>query len=144
MQYIYDFFKYLSGIFKKALAGLMTLPGLLVSGIFGFASLVLSLFGEFDYSTDMVSRIDAAASMLDEIFGVIRSGNYALVDMLVSFLAVDTFVECLVALVTATVAIVVATLFTFLGSFIVFAGGVLLVRGILKVIRICSGGFIDP
>lgn len=144
MQYIYDFFKYLSGIFKKALAGLMTLPGLIVSGIFGFATLVLSMFGEFDYSTDLASRIDSAASMLDEIFGVIRNGDYALVDMIVSFLAVDTFVECLVALVTATVALVVATMFTFLGGFIVFAGGVLVVRGILKVIRICSGGFIDP
>lgn len=144
MQYIYDFFKYLSGVFKKALAGLMTLPGLLVSGIFGFATLVMSLFGEFDYSTEMVMRIEDAAARLDEIFGVIRQGDYALVDMLVSFLAVDTFVECLVALVTATVAIVVATIFTFLGGFMVFAGGVLLIRGILKVIRICSGGFIDP
>lgn len=122
----------------------MTLPGLLISGIFGFSSLVLSFFGEWDYTTDITTRIDGAASQLDNIFGVIRTGNHALVDMIISFLAVDTFVECLVALVTATVAIVVATLFTFLGGFILFATGVLVIRGILKVIRICSGGFINP
>lgn len=144
MQYIYDLFKYVGSTLKKCLFGLLSIPGLILSAVGGFAALLLGLFTGWDYSTELISRIDNAANMLDQQFGVFRYTSSPMLDMLVSFLAVDTLVECMVLLVGVTVALVTVTLVTFLGLMVSLCVGILVVRGILKVISICSAGFVDP
>lgn len=144
MGYIVELCQYISKGLRSALFGLMSIPGLVVSGLVGAFAFVVSLFSDWDYTTEVCSKIDTAAAYVAEQFGVLHQNSSPVIDILVSFLAVDTFVECMVLLVTATVALVVSTFCTFVLGIVLIAGGVLLVRGILKIIRVCSGGFVDP
>lgn len=144
MQVIYDIFKFISRALRKCIFALVSIPGLIMSGLAGLATLLLGLFADFDYTSQIVQDIDRASASLAEQFQVIRYSSNGVVDILVSFLAVDTLVECLVLLVGATIAIVVCTLLTFLGGVLAVAVSILIVRGILKIVRVCSGGFVDP
>lgn len=144
MGYIIELCQYIAKGLRSALFALMSIPGLIVSGLVGAFTFVVALFTDWDYTTELVSKIDTASAYIAEQFGVLHQNSSPVLDILVSFLAVDTFVECMVLLVTATVALVVSTFCTFLLGVALLAVGVLLVRGILKVIRVCSGGFVDP
>lgn len=144
MSYIIELCQYIARGLRSSLFALMSIPGLIVSAIVGFVTFMVSLFSEWDYTTELCSKIDTASSYISEQFSVLHQNSSPVIDILVSFLAVDTFVECMVLLVTVTVALVVSMFCTFVLGIVLLASGVLVVRGFLKVIRVCSGGFVDP
>lgn len=144
MGYIIELCQYIAKGLRSALFSMMTIPGLIVSGIVGIITFVVGIFSDWDYTTELVSKIDTAAGYIAEQFAVLHSSSSPVLDILVSFLAVDTFVECMVLLVTATVALVVSTFCTFILGIVIIAAGILVIRGVLKVIRVCTGGFVDP
>lgn len=144
MQFIVDVCTYVANALRKSLSALMSIPGLVLSGVTGFVTFVLSLFTDWDYTTRIVDQIDGVSAVMAEQFGVLRSSSSPVLDILVSFLAVDTFVECMVMLVAATIALVVSTLLTFGVAVVGLAVGILSIRGVLKLIRVFSGGFVDP
>lgn len=144
MGAVVEFLQMISKYLRSSLFALMSVPGLIVSGIVGFVAFVVGMFTEFDFTTELVNKIDLAASSVAEQFGVLRQSSSPALDMLVSFLAVDTFVECMVLLVTVTVALVVTTFCTLLLGIVAIAGTILVIRGILKLIRVCTAGVADP
>lgn len=138
---VLNFFQWLYGIIQKALALVVSIPGLILSGVAGIASAIGTAFSQFtwlDSATNYVNSVTAAVRTL------VNSNHGSLGDIFLGWFALDRLSQCVATLAACTIGATIIACITIFAAIFVCIPGILGIRALCKGIRTFSGGVVSP
>lgn len=141
MGILVDFLRWLRDGLVRSVKWLLTVPGMVTACLAELVAFISSAFSRFEWTTEIVGYINRATTYVDALISVDLGviGRFAL-----RWFALDNLAASLVSLFALTVGLVMLVFSTFLVLLIAQVAVILGIRAIMKLISVCSGGFVKP
>lgn len=140
---IITFFEWLFSFLKKFLVFLFTFPGQLLTAIGSMLGTCYVIFSRFTWFDGAVQKVQSATYAVQTVINEIDQSS-PVFSALYSFFAVDSFIELGAGFITLTVGVLLVLLTGVFAAVVAALPGLLVARATLKLIRITTGGFVDP
>jgi hypothetical protein len=142
MQALYKVFDLISGAFSSIWATLQNLYGMVMAVFDSFSSWFDDLFSNLGIYDTIASSLDTVSSLANQLAQYV--GGDSLSSTIASFVACDTLFTVVVTSLTATVGVLLAALSLVLVTTVPVLLGWLAVKGVLRIIRVCTAGIAKP
>lgn len=142
MQALYKVFDLIFGAFSNIWATLQNLYGMVLAIFDTFASWFDDLFANLGIYDTIATSLDTVQNLANQLAQF--AGGDSLSSTIASFVAFDTLFTVVVTSLGATVGVLLAALSLVLVTTVPVLLGWLTVKGVLRLIRVCTAGIAKP
>lgn len=140
---IVSFFSWLFQILKKFIVFLFTVPGQVLTACGTILGTCYVVFTRFTWLQPATQSVQTATSQVSSFISQVQTDS-PIFSALYSFFAFDYLIEFAAGVVVCTVGVLVALMTGIFSAIVLSLPGILVARATLKLIRISSGGIVDP
>lgn len=142
MSAIYHIFDFIFSAFSSVWSTLKGLYSAFLAIFDSFASFFANIFSKLGIYDTICSGLDTITSLVNQLNGYIDTSG-AMASSILSFLAFDTLTSVVLVVTSATFGVVLVVIGIVFVTVIPLLLGWLVVKGVLRLVRLVSAGFVD-
>lgn len=141
MSLLLDFFRWLRDVFTNVIKWLLTVKGLITTAVAQLIAFITGMVGRFTWTDTIGGWIDNATEYVTTLSNT-EIGTVG--QFVIRWFAFDQLVSAFVALIGVTGGVIVLVFSGFVASLLLLISVVLSIKAVMKLISVCSVGFLKP